>query len=59
MSSEEFDKKSVDFTETAMTRNTKLKTSTNSLMEPALEKTERKWQYLEHKGVYFPSMYQP
>lgn len=57
MTSEEFDKKSVDFTETAMTWNTKLKTSTNSLMEPSLEKTERKWQYLEHKGVYFPNMY--
>lgn len=43
MSSEEIDKKSVDFTETNMTWNTWIKTSNNSILEPPLEKTERKW----------------
>lgn len=57
MSSEDFDKKSNDFTETDLTRNTRLKTTNNSIMEPGYEKTERKWQYLEHKGVFFPTQY--
>ncbi len=57
MSSEEIDKKSVDFTETTLTRNTRIKTSNNSILDPPLENTERKWTYLEHKGVYFPAIY--